>query len=294
MVTVETLEALDLLIWLGNGVEAGELAGCNQSTVSRRIRQAQACFEINLHRVAGAWQLVGDPILIGLERQLHQRNRFLGRQALRLQAPFWSSDALLSDLPRSWVRNPVNTTGSPHHALALLEQRTVDACLATLPERPARDDTRFACFDLFHSPIHLVTGPDASVSRITKPTRAEIGERCHIATFPFNPRPQKLFIRSFFAHHFQPSRTVHTNRRAKRLKTEPVYFANSLMLLALGARMPLISLDVTVPSHYVESLVVLHENRDEPAVAELVEVLRRRILDLSRLSRSKAELVAIS
>lgn len=59
--------------------------------------------------------------------------------------------------------------------------------------------------DLFRSLIHLVTNPAAPVSRITQPSRAEIGSFCHIATFPFNPRPQKLFIRSFYAHHFQPS-----------------------------------------------------------------------------------------
>ena len=54
--------------------------------------------------------------------------------------------------------------------------------------------------------------------------------------------------------------------------------------------MNVITLKVAVPSHYVESLVVLHENREHPAVAQLVEVLRRRILELSR---SEPQLIAV-
>jgi hypothetical protein len=62
------------------------------------------------------------------------------------------------------------------------------------------------------------------------------------------------------------------------------------MLKALGDTMNVITLKVAVPSHYVESLVVLHENREHPAVAQLVEVLRRRILELSR---SEPQLIAV-
>ena len=287
MVTEEALEALDLLIWLGNGTHAGEIVHCNQSTVSRRVQQTLANFNLKLRRVSEAWQMTGDPLLLHLERQLHQRSRFLGRRALRLQAPYWSSVALCNNLPPSWFSNPFSTFGSAHHCLDLLEQRLVDAGLATLPERPASDDTRFACFDLFHSPIHLVTSPTALVSRISQPSSAEIGTHCHIATFPFNPRPQQQFIRGFYAHHFQPSRT---NKRGRHPGTDPVYFANSLMLKALADKIDVISLKMAVPSHYVESLVVLHEYREEPAVAQLVEQLRRQILELSR---SEPQLIAV-
>lgn len=287
MVTVEALEALDLVIWLGNGAQASVLTHCNQSTVSRRVKQTLATFNIKLHRRSGAWQVEGDLLLLRLERQLHQRSRLLGRQALRLQAPYWSSDALCQNLPPGWISNPFSSAGSAQHCLDLLDQRVVDACLATLPERPASNDTRFTCFDLFHSPIHLVTSPTAAVNRITQPSRAEIASCCHINTFPFNPRPQKLFIHGFYAHHFPRSLT---NKGESSHPTDPVYFANSLMLKALGERMPLTTLNVAVPSHYVESLVVLHENRKEPAVAQLVEVLQQGIL---KLSRSEAQLTAV-
>jgi hypothetical protein len=54
--------------------------------------------------------------------------------------------------------------------------------------------------------------------------------------------------------------------------------------------MPVSILEMVVAFHYAESLVVLHGNREEPAVAQLVEMLRRRILELSR---SEALLIAI-
>ncbi len=63
------------------------------------------------------------------------------------------------------------------------------------------------------------------------------------------------------------------------------------MLKSLGDRMPFSILEVAVASHYVESLVVLLlENREKPAVGQLVAVLRPLILELSR---SKAQLIAV-
>jgi hypothetical protein len=63
------------------------------------------------------------------------------------------------------------------------------------------------------------------------------------------------------------------------------------MLKSLGDRMPVTILEVAVASHYVESLVVLlRKNREQPAVAQLVAVLRRRIL---QLPLSKAQLIAV-
>ena len=279
MVTVETLEALDLLIWLGSGVLAGDRARCNQSTVSRRVSQAESNLGLKLQRRGGQWHLSGNSLLVRMEREVHQLNRIHGHRPLRLQAPAWSQDHLLRPLPKNWIINPSDAPGSPHHCLDLLKERVVDACLATLPERPSSDDHRFTCFDLYRSPIHLVTLADSRVVDISSPTRLEIGSCCQISTFPFNPRAQKLFIHNFFQHHFQPDQAY---AFAGQRQKEAVYFANSLMLKSLRSTLPVVELDVAVPSHYVESLVVLHHNRNAPAIAELVDTLRRRIQDVSR------------
>ena len=148
MVTVETLEALDLLIWLGSGALAGERARCTQSTVSRRVRQAESSFGLKLQRRGAQWHLSGNSLLVQMEREVHQVNRIHRNRPLRLQAPAWSHDHLLRPLPQGWIINPSDGPGSPHHCLDLLKARVVDACLATLPERPSSDDHRFTCFDL--------------------------------------------------------------------------------------------------------------------------------------------------
>ena len=281
MVTVETLEALDLLIWLGSGGLAGDRARCSQSTVSRRVSQAQSSFGLKLRRRGPKWHLSGNSLLVRMEREVHQLNRIHGHNhhPLRLQAPAWSHDHLLKPLPHGWIINPSDGPGSPHHCLDLLKERVVDACLATLPERPSIDDHRFTSFDLYRSPIHLVTLANSRVIDISSPTRLDIGSCCQISTFPFNPSAQKLFIHNFFQHHFQAGQSYDI---AEKRQKEPVYFANSLMLKTLQSTLPVVELDVAVPSHYVESLVVLHDNRNAPAIAELVDTLRLRIQDVSR------------
>lgn len=279
MVTVETLEALDLLIWLGSGSLAAKRAHCNQSTVSRRVHQAETSFGLKLQRRGSQWHLSGNSLLVRMEREVHQLNRIQRNHHLRLQAPAWSHDQLLRPLPHGWIINPSTAPGSPHHCLDLLKERVVDACLATLPERPSSDDRRFIYFDLYSSPIHLIALADSHVLDISSPTRLEIGSCCQISTFPFNPRAQKLFIHSFFQHHFQPDQAY---AFAGQRQKEAVYFANSLMLKSLRSSLPVVELDVAVPSHYVESLVVLHDNRNAPAIAELIDTLRRRIQDVSR------------
>lgn len=41
MVPAEELDALDLLIWLGSGTDVARHCHCNQSTISRRVRQGE-------------------------------------------------------------------------------------------------------------------------------------------------------------------------------------------------------------------------------------------------------------
>jgi len=60
MVHPEELAALDLLIWLRNGLAAGRRLGCNQSTISRRVETCRQSFGLRLGRMGGEWQLCGD------------------------------------------------------------------------------------------------------------------------------------------------------------------------------------------------------------------------------------------
>ena len=46
MITLEQLEALDLLLWSRSGEEAAALAFCNKSSVSRRVGSVVSTFRL--------------------------------------------------------------------------------------------------------------------------------------------------------------------------------------------------------------------------------------------------------
>ncbi len=50
MVSVEQLEALDLLLWDRSGNSASAHSLCNQSSISRRVRSALKAFDLKLGR----------------------------------------------------------------------------------------------------------------------------------------------------------------------------------------------------------------------------------------------------
>lgn len=57
MVPADELDALDLLIWLGSCTDLARHCQCNQSTISRRVRQALRPFGLTLIRRQGEWSL---------------------------------------------------------------------------------------------------------------------------------------------------------------------------------------------------------------------------------------------
>jgi len=87
MVTEEQLEALDLLIWLGNGKLAGERQYCNPSSVSRRIASCLEILGVSLERRHGQYLLSESKDYLLLERELHQLLRLRAGARLRLASP---------------------------------------------------------------------------------------------------------------------------------------------------------------------------------------------------------------
>ena len=85
MVTPESLDALDFLVWLNSGYRAAKLCGCHQSSISRRAQDAAAIFGVSLERERGFWQLSGSTALLDLEREVHQLHRLLRGSQLRLE-----------------------------------------------------------------------------------------------------------------------------------------------------------------------------------------------------------------
>jgi hypothetical protein len=155
MVTTDELEALDLLCWLRNGDDAARLAFCNQSTISRRSQQALKVFNPLPSHGQGPHPQAGPSILLRMEREVHQLFRFSGGNRLRLHAPYWASRALGSQLDTSWMLNPARQKEPVGAALGLLEDRIIDALITETIQRPADDNPKFVCFDLYEVPLVL-------------------------------------------------------------------------------------------------------------------------------------------
>jgi len=155
MVTLEQLQALDLVQWLGTTERAAQLACTNQSTISRRSRAVRQAFGLGMVRRSDAWcPHQGDTHLLNLERQVHQQARLMGRQPLRLQVPFWTRTAALRHLPHGWCANPMALAPVCENPVQLLRERIIDACLITPTQIPASTKD-LVLVDLYHRPIEL-------------------------------------------------------------------------------------------------------------------------------------------
>ena len=72
MVDLDTLAALDALMWLRTGEEVCRRFGISPPKVSRLSRKCLDVFGVELERVKGEWHVLGDPTMLLLERRVHQ------------------------------------------------------------------------------------------------------------------------------------------------------------------------------------------------------------------------------
>ena len=90
-------------------------------------------FDVELQRVNGEWDIVGDQTMLLLERRVHQTARWMGYRPLRLEATYWSGPLLCTPSPDRWLLGLSNIVGI-YRNFQLVRDRIVDACIASLPE----------------------------------------------------------------------------------------------------------------------------------------------------------------
>lgn len=141
LVTEEDLQALDYLLWFGSGRLAAEQIGTHQSTISRRVAQVLAVFELNLQRQGGQIRLKGPHRdLLTRQRQVHQGRRLLGGLPLRLEIEATAWDRITRVSLPNWhpCRSEQRAAGE---RLALLLERVFDAWIGALPKDLAVERT---------------------------------------------------------------------------------------------------------------------------------------------------------
>lgn len=187
MVSLEELAALDLRIWLRTGLHTARASGCNQSTISRRVERAVGVFQLQLRRRCGEWQLQGDPLLLHLERELHQLARFRGHGPLRLEIAPLMVPLLAEPRPPGWCLGPGDILGVAR-PLQLLRERILDAWLIdNTVDLPPQDDPEFVRFELARYPLGLAAVDGHPLVGETGLTLADLQR------FPVPQTPPHLF-----------------------------------------------------------------------------------------------------
>ncbi len=126
MVSIDQLEGLDYLIWLGSGEAAGERLKRTQSTISRQSGVCARIFRLQLKKENRSWSTKGNGYLLDLERSVHQLARLQGLRKIRVEISPWDQELLnpqgLTELELGYCGD-----GRPRRALELLKNRVVDA-----------------------------------------------------------------------------------------------------------------------------------------------------------------------
>ena len=285
MVTPEELEALDLMCWLRHGDDAARLAYCNQSTISRRSQQALQVFQPFPSHGPGPYSSAGPSTLLQMEREVHQLCRFSGRSRLRLHAPYWASRVLGNQLDASWMVNPTRNKEPVGEALRLLEDRVIDAMIAETRQRPADDDPKFACFDLYEAPLMLCAEVLAE-KRASNPLYADkrlssddVGSLSYVKPQRFLSRESKGCVYQLYNLLYGDARDADCGSDQTLKDRYPVTFVMSHHPLVFEDFRHFRRIDCECGFRAQESLVVLRGLEENPSILGLLETLSSSYLE---------------
>lgn len=270
MLSLDKLEALDLVLWLSTTERAALVTGANQSTISRRSRAALERFDLTLRRDWAGWCLDGDTYLLSLERQVHQRARFLGHAPLRLQVPYWTQRTRRRGLPEGWSENPPIDCAVCEDPVRLLRQRVIDACLLTPTQLPAACSD-LVLLDLVQRPIELTLFHQKCTAdlRTTFLREREQGS-LQLKLMPFLPRSCCQRSSDWFSSLVCVGDGSSGRRAATSSQLNVAFLTPEMRQVQQHPWQVEESIE---PYRYVERLAVLADNADEPAVLRLQERL---------------------
>lgn len=282
MLSLETLAALDLTVWLRSGEEAARRLDISQPTASRRVRQVLRCFQLKLRNLERECEVVGPHThltMLQMERQVHQAARWRGMAPLRIEGTYWSGPLLLSPEPRGWIGGRHDTVGV-QRPLQWLRDGVIDAWLAGGPDWPEPDDPEVAVVQLCSMPVHVVVAPGHPLLTLLR-ERGALGWD-DVASFPSLALPPGAYpkveasLRSLGLWS-SPTRMRRYRRELWEGRGEQellVAYATVLSEQIAGA---LVRLPLTLPVQSGEALLVRRPWADHPRLQALAALLRQRL-----------------
>ncbi len=282
MVTKEQLCALDLTVWLGSTNQAANVAYTNQSTISRRKQRVLKQFGIQMKRSGSMLAVCGDLQLLDLERQVHQLARLKHRKGLRIQAPFWLQKNIELDLPEGWTMNPVRDDFSCTDPVTLLREHVLDACLATPTQLPhERDD--LIVLELHQRPIelNLLNKDGLSQNELKDHFRWSLeNNNLELKQMPFLPTSclerSKAWLEELSSIG-QQNQKEPLSLRTSQHSGQRFVVSYLTPEMRIAQSLPWQVDDHFKPYTYIEHLIVLAKNANEPSILALMENLERQI-----------------
>ena len=259
MLAIETLHAADLYEWLGCQAAVALHLDCNQSTVSRRIKEVMWLRKISDNR---------DHVnFLQLERRLHQLWRFKKGTRLRVHLYPWLNKLVTRGLPSSWSANPsaiATTAGNP---IQLLEQHVIDALLAPAPLVADLDPTRFGLLPVYSTPLLLLADSRCELAQEAALSLAEISDHTELAMLPFVPEQASDCTRRLDAELLGGPSSL-------RMAGQRRYWGTILTPLVHPR---LVRLDCRQPARYTEFLVCLREWLDHGEMLRLLTAVHNAL-----------------
>lgn len=282
MLSLETLAALDLNVWLRSGEEAARRLAITQPTASRRVRQVLRCFQLSLRNPGREWELVGPPshlALLQMERDVHQCARWRGMAPLRIEGTYWSGPLLLSPEPPGWIGGRHDTVGV-HRPLQWLRQGVIDAWLAGGPDWPEPDDPEFAVLQLCRMPVHAVVAADHPL--LLQWRRCGTLGWDDVAAFPSLALPPGAYPKveaslQGLGLWTSPSRMGRYRRELWEGRSEQELLVAYATVLSEQIAGPMTRLPLALPVESGEALVVRRRWADQPPLLALASLLRQRL-----------------
>lgn len=273
------LEPFDLLLWVGNGHQAGMISSHSQPTISRAAHHVTNSLGLNLRKIRGEWQVSGDTSLLARERQVQQLERLEQRDTLRLEAGALSPRLLADPPPPGWILGRADAINQPR-SLSLLKQRVIDAwiCASTV-DLPPQSLQAIAVLDLYRTPLRLVastTHPLAGASRLAA---------TDLSTFPsvaLNDNWYPTSAAQLRAHGLwrDPRQLSHHRSQHWEGRTADDVTLAYASPLTVARNPTLCPLNFDLGLEQVLGLVVLKEHADHPGIQTLHDTLRQRMTSL--------------
>ncbi len=280
VVSLESLDCFDVLIWLRSGAAAAQRLGLTQSTVSRNVRSVSRLFNITAQKANGEWQTSGDTTLLNLERVVHQNYRWTTGRALRIEAQYYSGPLFCNTLPQGWQVGNFDFL-EVHTPLQHLRTGVIDVWIGCYPDIPDADDEDLVCFDLTRLPTRLVVSAGHPLAAMGNSVRLSDIRNYPSLALPDGAFPRVQAVLQDLGLWNLPIDVKRYDIEKWEGRIEDLIVGYATCFTIDYFQTSQVFLPIAIPLVVGDSLIVRRDFADHPRFLELLHYLKGKALQLS-------------